>query len=301
MEVFQEINLDLRNVSIVNPESSQGTTSTHLDHAQFALGHIAQFDLLDGHCLARPPIERPCRRTRRRPSRCSPRVAAHPLVSHVSHLVQSGRTENREMEPLAGRVLSTASQRSRSRSRSRRFIQNKEAAAGRKATRTNGRCICRPGRHACAWDVWTGPCRLHLTTQNARTRRGKRNSGSGGENGVEQRWEPRQKTAAAAPVPTIKQGDRSTYLVLQPGVLHGLLLPMALFARRGVPGILAADTTAAFPLCAMVVRHPGAAWGAQSSPGRELGGAMAPPVVRYSRPRLAQAGCSPGPPPPSPA
>ena len=36
---------------------SSRLTSTHLDHAQLALGNVNQFDLLDGHGLASAPIE----------------------------------------------------------------------------------------------------------------------------------------------------------------------------------------------------------------------------------------------------
>jgi hypothetical protein len=57
MEVFQEIDLCLHTVSVRAP-CIPNTGGTHLDHTQLALGHINQFDLLDGHCLAGPPIER---------------------------------------------------------------------------------------------------------------------------------------------------------------------------------------------------------------------------------------------------
>jgi len=59
MEVFQEIDLCLHSVSITNPPflSCPRASSTHLNHAQLALGHINQLDLLDGHCLAGPPIK----------------------------------------------------------------------------------------------------------------------------------------------------------------------------------------------------------------------------------------------------
>ena len=99
----------------------------------------------------------------------------------MSHFSQSGRTEKGKWSPWPA-ACSPESQRSRPRSRSDRFIQNKEAAAGRQATGRMVDAYVGPVGHACM-RCMDGPCRLHLTTQNARTRRGKRNSGTGGGKG----------------------------------------------------------------------------------------------------------------------
>jgi hypothetical protein len=44
-------------LSVSQPLQFSDIALAYLDHAQFALGHINQFDLLNGHCLTSPPIE----------------------------------------------------------------------------------------------------------------------------------------------------------------------------------------------------------------------------------------------------
>ncbi len=299
MEVFQEINLDLRNVSVVYREPGElpRATSTHLDHAQFALGHIAQFDLLDGHCLAGPPVKGLVDG----PEGALPDAVPESLRTHssaMSHFSQSGRTEKGKWSPWPA-ACSPESQRSRPRSRSDRFIQNKEAAAGCQATGRMVDAYVGPVGHACM-RCMDGPCRLHLTTQNARTRRGKRKSRTGGGNGS-----GGCGIALGAETEDGRSSSSSSNKARRPLNLHSPSAPGPARpspADGSVPG--AACRASSRPRRRPFrLRHGGTAprscWGVQSFRGVSSAGPWRRPWCAIHGPGSDR--CSPCPPPPSPA